>query len=110
MTLDNVRDDLEHIDRLEVVEIKMVEGKHLLVSTNDVGLAVTARTCMCSRLKYKGSRVEFFPDECGEALPLITRRSPASRTPQISPKKSFATLNRFQTLAFLGMQEDDSDD
>ncbi len=106
----NVHDDLEHIDRLEVVEIRMLEGRHLLVSTNDVSLAVTARTCMCSRLKYKGSRIEFVPDECGEPLPPIMRRPPVSRTPQVSPKKSSVTLNRFKTLAFLGIQSDDSDD
>lgn len=107
MTPENVRDDLEHIDRLELVEIRMLEGRHLLVCTNDIGLAVVARTCMCSRLIYKGSRVDFFPDECGEPLPQVVQRPRGVEVQCPSPKKSFNSLNRFQLLQLASMEEEE---
>lgn len=103
-TIDSIRDDLEHIHNLEVVDIMTLAGGHLLVSTNDVSLAVTARTCMGSRLKYKGSRVEFYPDECCEPLPPVMRKTYQDAPP--APKEKTFT-NRFQMLAGVSDEEED---
>jgi hypothetical protein len=103
-TADTIRDDLEHIHNLEVVDVTTLAGGHLLVSTNDISLAVTARTCMGSRLKYKGSRVEFYPDECCEPLPPIIRKAYQDEPP--SPEENTFT-NRFQMLAGASEEEED---
>jgi hypothetical protein len=103
-TPDSIRNDLEHIHHLEVVDVTTLAGGHLLVSTNDVSLAVTARTCMSSRLKYKGSRVEFYPDECWEPLPPVVRQTPQG-VPQSPKKKTFT--NRFEMLAGTDEEEED---
>ena len=105
MTPESIRDDLEHIHNLEVVDVTMLAGGHLLVSTNDISLAVTARTCMSSRLKYKGSRIEFYPDECCEPLPPIVRKTFQCATS--SPKNKKTDMNRFQMLANMDEEEED---
>jgi hypothetical protein len=104
-TPESIRDDLEHIHNLEVVGVATLAGGDILVSTNDVSLAVTARTCMSSRLKYKGCRIEFYPDESCEPLPPITRKAfpGAPRSPQ---SKMFT--NRFDMLASQREEEEDS--
>lgn len=96
MTPDSIRDDLEHIHNLEVVDVTTLTGEHLLVSTNDISLAVTARTCMASRLKYKGARIEFYPDECCAPLPPVL---PKKSLPAASSPPKIVSTNRFQMLA-----------
>ena len=103
MTAEGVREDLEHIHNLQVVGITTLAGGHILVSTNDISLAVTARTCMLSRLKYKGSRIEFHPDECCEPLRPIARKTYQSIP--LSPKKKTSNMNRFQMLASMDEEE-----
>lgn len=103
-TPESIRDDLEHIHNLEVVGVSTVTGGHILVSTNDVSLAVTARTCMGSRSKYKGSRIEFFPDECCEPLPPIVRKA-FQGVPHSVKSRKFT--NKFETLA--SQREDEED-
>jgi hypothetical protein len=104
MTPESIRDDLEHIHNLEVVGVTTLAGGHLLVSTNDIRLAVTARTCMLSRLKYKGSRIEFYPDECSEALPPMAPKP--FQTAQSPPKNKQTNMNRFQMLADVDQEEE----
>jgi len=109
MTYDSIRDDLEHIHRLEVVNLTTVEG-HIFVSLNDVNLAVIARSCMTSRLKYKGSRIEFARDECTDPLPPITRKPAPKPVPQATQTKRDTSIsNRFNLLSLDGLQEGESD-
>jgi hypothetical protein len=65
VTADSLRLDLEHIHRLEIVDIRFENG-HAFVSLNNVALALTARNCMHSQAKYKGMRIDFYPDECDQ--------------------------------------------
>jgi len=106
-----IREHLEHIHRLEVVEIKM-SGGHIYISLNNVRNAAIARTCMSSRLKYKqGSRVEYAPDDCAQPLPPIAKKvniPVASRAP--APKRNGVKTNRFHMLAAdLGDDEEEED-
>ncbi len=67
VTADSLRLDLEHIHRLEIVDICFENG-HAFVSLNNVALALTARNCLHSQAKYKGMRIDFYPDECDRPL------------------------------------------
>jgi hypothetical protein len=59
---------MEHISHLVIVDVKFREG-NAYIYTNSIGYATFARTCMMSRVRYKGCRVWFFDDECDVALP-----------------------------------------
>jgi hypothetical protein len=98
MTEDSIREDLEHIYRLEVVSCHFEFG-HAWVSLNSVQQAVTARSCMGSRFKYKGCRIEFYPDDCAEPLPPYVKRQPQSRPAKGRRKEpAYFSNNRFATL------------
>jgi hypothetical protein len=101
MTEESIREDLDHIHQLEIVSIRFEFG-HAWVSLNSVQQAVAARSCMGSRFKYKGTRIQFYPDECSEPLPPYVRRQPQPQPqPQqeLSSKKSgYSFNNRFATL------------
>jgi hypothetical protein len=49
VTKESVRDDLEHIHNLFVLDVSF-DGGDCLISTNSVNMANYARTCMMSRL------------------------------------------------------------
>ena len=103
-TLESICDDLEHIHNLEVVSCEMKNG-HAFFSTNGIGHAVTARTCMQSRLKYKSTRIEFYPDECDQPLPEIVRK-PYKR--DMSPNKTkYNTISHVNRFALLVDGEED---
>lgn len=93
-----IRDDLDHVHLLEVVSVQFRDG-HAWISLNGISLAITARSCMMHRLRYKGSRIEFWPDDCAEPLPPVNKKS----LPLPSPKKhkskaSLSSVNRFNVL------------
>ncbi|KAL7940721.1 hypothetical protein V8C42DRAFT_356085 [Trichoderma barbatum] len=94
----SIRKDLDHIHGLEVVAIDFCGGM-CHISTNSVANAMYARTCMMSRLKYKGSRLEWDVDECAQPLdqvPVMPRhRAPFSVVPL---RRSVYMRNRFQLL------------
>ncbi|KAK5075331.1 hypothetical protein LTS08_001603 [Lithohypha guttulata] len=90
-----VRDDLEHIHLLEVVSVTSKDG-HFWISLNGVTHAVTARGCMMSRSRYKSSRIEFWQDECAQALPTTT--TPRVLTSKPSNHKVKSSVNRFDVL------------
>ncbi|EGR52444.1 uncharacterized protein TRIREDRAFT_53665, partial [Trichoderma reesei QM6a] len=96
----SIRRDLEHIHNLKVVGIYFYEG-NCHISTNSVPSAMYARTCMMSRLKYKGCRIEWDVDDCAQPLsqmPIMSRR----RTPfPVAPvaRSVRNASNRFQLLA-----------
>ena len=58
---------------------------------------------MSSRLKYKGSRIEFYPDECDQPLPPIVKK----HVKRPSPKKAatVSRMNRFALLLEEGSEE-----
>ena len=101
MTPEDLREDLAHIHRLEVVEVSFDSG-HAYISLNSIQQAITARSCMLSRFKYKGTRIEFYPDECDQPLPTIVKK----HVPRPSPvhARTWSHRNRF-ALLFNGSEE-----
>ncbi|KAK8076370.1 RNA recognition motif containing protein [Apiospora phragmitis] len=108
-TEDSVRDDLEHIHNLVVIKIEFLGGS-CYIKTNSVHNAMFARTCMMSRAKYKGSKIDWDLDECAQPL-RVEQKPPAPPKPQRnpSPKKPAVSINRFATLR-LDDEDDESDD
>lgn len=107
-----VRDDLDHIHNLVVIDVAFRDGD-VYISTNSVHNALFARTCMMSRSLYKGLKIEWFPDECASPLP----RTPASslRVPRAvskpQKKPSLQTLaNRFALLNTDGTEDGSGDE
>ncbi|EHK21293.1 uncharacterized protein TRIVIDRAFT_128228, partial [Trichoderma virens Gv29-8] len=94
----SIRKDLDHIHGLEIVSIKFRSGM-CHISTNSVASAMYARTCMISRLKYKGSRLEWDVDECAQPLDQVPAR-PRRRAPFPTAliRRSVYMSNRFQLL------------
>ncbi|KAF2191119.1 hypothetical protein K469DRAFT_696858 [Zopfia rhizophila CBS 207.26] len=83
LTADQIRDHLDHIHNLVVVDIKFKNGD-AYISTNSIHNALFARTCMMSRTTYKGLRIDWYPDECAAPLPKPTNsrtHTPAQSVP-----------------------------
>ena len=96
MTAEAIKEDLDHIHRLEVVDIVTTDN-HLFISLNGIQWAITARHCMQSRLKYEGTRIEFFQDECDQVLPPIERKNIKKRQENKRPA-TVSMANRFALL------------
>jgi hypothetical protein len=77
LTTAQIRDHLDHIHNLVVVDITFRNGD-VYISTNSVHNALFARTCMMSRTAYKGLRIEYFEDECAAPLPRVKVHVPIS--------------------------------
>ncbi|KAI1433944.1 hypothetical protein GGR50DRAFT_665289 [Xylaria sp. CBS 124048] len=110
-TEDSVRDDLEHIHNLTVIKVEFVGGS-CYIKTNSVHNAMFARTCMMSRAKYKGSKIEWDIDECDQPIETTVKTS-AKPPPQQGPpaKTSLAgTRNRFDMLRVDDDDNNESDD
>ncbi|KAI1743746.1 hypothetical protein F4680DRAFT_471227 [Xylaria scruposa] len=98
-TEDSVREDLEHIHNLIVVGVEFVGGS-CYIKTNSVHNAMFARTCMMSRARYKGSKIEWDVDECDKPFEItqktstkpLPRRSPSTNAPVTSTRNRFAML------------------
>lgn len=101
-----IRHDLEHIHNLIVVSVKFKSG-NAYISTNSVHNALFARSCMMSRLTYKGMRIAFFPDECAETLANIP--AGPKREPPVYSKKAVSLPNRFHLLS-LDVSEDEDNE
>lgn len=95
LTEERIRDDMEHIHALVIIEINFKSGD-AYVSTNSVHNALFARTCMMSRTTYRGCKIEFFPDECD--VPLPTRTQSGKPKPQEPIKRNIQLGNRFNML------------
>ncbi|KFY46886.1 hypothetical protein V495_02192 [Pseudogymnoascus sp. VKM F-4514 (FW-929)] len=104
-TDESIREDLDHIHNLFVVSIKFIDGD-AHVSTNSVHNAMFARTCMMSRSKYKGCKIEWDLDECAVPIPVLRPR-PAQKENN-PPKK--APINRFALLNMDGATDSSTDD
>ncbi|KAI0127925.1 hypothetical protein BJ170DRAFT_683747 [Xylariales sp. AK1849] len=106
-TEDGVRDDLEHIHNLIVIKVEFIGGS-CYIKTNSVHNAMFARTCMMSRVKYKGSKIEWDLDECEQPLeiaqkPSLPQRGASTKKPVVKVRNRFATLR-------LDDDDDESDD
>ncbi len=96
VTEQRLRDDLDHIHNLIVVNMSF-DGGDVFLSLNSVRNSLFARTCMMSRAKYKGMKIEWYPDEC--ALPLPKMQNSTKK--QIAPppeRPEPLMINRFQML------------
>lgn len=95
ISVEMIQNDLDHIHGLEVISVAFIENNTLL-SLNSVSHAITARTCMMSRLKYKGLRIDFAPDECDQSLPeTYIKPEPVSSASSV---RAPVAQNRFQLL------------
>ncbi|KAJ4151264.1 hypothetical protein LMH87_011975 [Akanthomyces muscarius] len=93
ITAESIRADLEHIHNLSVINVEF-SGLDCYISINSITAASFARTCMMSRLPYKGSRIEWAPDECMKSLGQLKSKI-GMRTCMAQTR---ANLNRFSLL------------
>lgn len=94
VTTDQIREQLDHIHNLIVVDVYFRNGD-AYVSTNSIHNALFARTCMMSRSIYKGTRIEYYPDECAGPLPQPKKTQvPVARM----PTKSAPVVNQYAIL------------
>lgn len=103
MTAERIREDLEHIHNLVVIDITFKQGD-AIISLNSVHNALFARTCMMSRATYKGSRIEWSADECSQDLPK-TPPQPRKANPPAPAKKANHMINRFHMLNMDGTED-----
>ncbi|RAL11626.1 RNA-binding protein [Aspergillus homomorphus CBS 101889] len=103
-----IRKDLEHIHNLIVISVKFSNG-NAYISTNSVHNALFARSCMMSRLTYKGTKIGFSLDECAEPQGKVSA-GPRQELRDASAKKSGSVLNRFHLLSLDGTDDDESED
>ena len=107
LTADQIRDHLDHIHNLVVVDLYFRNGD-AYISTNSIHNALFARTCMMSRTAYKGSRIDYYPDDCAAPLP---RPSSKVHIPvQHVSMKSMAIKNQYALLDTGSDSSSDSDD
>ncbi|KAH8169596.1 RNA recognition motif containing protein [Sarocladium implicatum] len=96
-TTSGIKDDLEHIHDLRVVNVEF-KGRDCYIQTNSISGAFFARTCMSSRHRYKRCRMDWDDDECTEPLPEVSVKSWHKDTsPAAKPAKP---VNRYGFLSF----------
>ncbi|KAL4927592.1 putative ATP-dependent protease (CrgA) [Aspergillus undulatus] len=100
-----IRKDMEHIHNLIVISVKFKHG-NAYISTNSVHNALFARSCMMSRLTYKGMKIAFYPDECAEPL---SKMSAGPKREAVVSKKPAALPNRFHLLSIDGSDDEESE-
>lgn len=91
-----IRDDMEHIHNLVVIEVRFIGGS-AYVYTNSIPNALFARTCMMSRTTYRGCKISFFPDECDQPLP-ARAVAPKAMPMESASRKAPPLANRFDML------------
>ncbi|KAI1264030.1 hypothetical protein F5Y18DRAFT_392329 [Xylariaceae sp. FL1019] len=97
-TEESIRDDLEHIHNLAVISVEF-RGNSCYVKTNSVHNAIYARTCMLSRSKYKGSKIEWDKDECAQPLEVPEKQAMHPVKPAAATLPAPTKLrNRFDLL------------
>ena len=109
ITEERIREDMDHIHNLVVVDVAFRNGD-AFVELNSIHNSLFARTCMMSRAAYKGMRIEWYPDDCNQALPKM-QHLPRKENRVPSPaKKPNTTVNRFQMLGMDGTEDGSSED
>ena len=89
----DIRDDLDHIHQLQIVDLFFRNG-NVYISLNSIQHALTAKSCMNSRLKYRKTKIACWPDDCAQPLPLLFKQ-PRPPAP-LPPPRGFE--NRFEVL------------
>lgn len=107
LTADQIRDHLDHIHNLVVVDIQF-RNHDAFISTNSIHNALFARTCMMSRTAYKGLRIDWCRDECAAPLPQLTSKT-HTPAPAVHMKPMSIT-NRYTLLDTGSELESDSED
>ncbi|KAF5578302.1 RNA binding Nrd1 [Fusarium subglutinans] len=117
LTIQAIRDDLEHIHNLHVISIEF-EKDSCFISTNAVHGAIYARTCLQSRVEYRASRIEWYADECAQPFQTISSEFHAP-VPDVKPQRSVIPAhpsrkelmgNRFQLLDLSDSEGSNGDD
>ena len=103
ITAERIREDLDHIHNLVVIDIVFQQGD-VLIFLNSVHNSLFARTCMMSRGTYKGMRIEWYPDECAQPLPNI-QHVPKKENGILPARKLNPMVNRFQMLNMDGSED-----
>jgi hypothetical protein len=109
LTEKQIRDDLDHIHNLVVIDVLFKEGD-AYISTNSIHNALFARTCMMSRTTYKGLRIDWYPDECAAPLPQPANFKSYTPVSRSLPAKPVATLNRYNLLNTDGTEASSDDE
>ena len=111
-----IREDLDHIHNLVVVDIyPSPEGDGTVISLNAIHLALFAKTCMMSQAVYKKATIRFYPDECANPLPTVSP-IPKNIFSKVVEKKAVAKdgfrslTNRFGLLNLDGPEKGSSSD
>jgi hypothetical protein len=104
LSADQIRDHLDHIHNLVVVDITFREGD-AYISTNSIHNALFGRTCMMSRTAYKGLRIDYYPDECSAPLPRPATKVHVAPSTALKPKP---IMNAYALLD-TGSDDDDSE-
>ncbi|EXK37712.1 hypothetical protein FOXG_09496 [Fusarium oxysporum f. sp. lycopersici 4287] len=120
LTIQGIRDDLEHIHNLHVISIEF-EKDNCFISTNAIHGAIYARTCLQSRIEYRASRIEWCADECAQPFQRLSSAI-HNLVPNVKTQRSVIPAhpsrknlmgNRFQLLDLSdsdGSNGDDSSD
>ncbi|KAK6438316.1 hypothetical protein LTR95_005487 [Oleoguttula sp. CCFEE 5521] len=103
----SIRADMDHIHNLIIISITF-RGPDAYVSTNSVHNALYARTCMMSRVAYRGCRIEFVADECDVPLPAPVKRVEA--VGKGAGKAKVTMANRFGLLNMDGTEADSDEE
>ncbi|RYP71695.1 hypothetical protein DL771_004646 [Monosporascus sp. 5C6A] len=105
-TADSIREDLDHIHNLIVIDVDFLSGS-CYIKTNSVHNAMFARTCMMSRAKYRGSKIEWDADECDRPFEVTQKVVTKPQQPPFPKKPPVDMRNRFATLR---LDDDDDED
>ncbi|OQO10813.1 hypothetical protein B0A48_04113 [Cryoendolithus antarcticus] len=106
-TESSIRADMDHIHNLIIISITF-RGPDAHVSTNSVHNSLYARTCMMSRVAYRGCRIEFVVDECDVPLPVHVKRVEPVR--KETGKGKVMMANRFGLLNMDGTEADSDEE
>lgn len=98
ITESSIRQDLEHIHNLVVIDVKFKDG-NAYIFTNSVHNALFARSCMASRVKYRGMKIGFFADECAAPLSRVSRHWKGQSPGLVTSAPTASAHNRFELLS-----------
>ena len=109
ITEERIRSQLDHIHNIVVISITFEDGDAYL-SLNSINNSLFARTCMMSRVTYRGMKIEWYPDECAQPLPKLQYVPKKENLASPQSKKLTSAMNRFQMLNMDGADDDDSEE
>ena len=105
ITEERIRNHLDHIHNIVVISVSFKDGD-AYISLNSINISLFARTCMMSRVAYKGMKIEWYPDECSEPLPKTQHAAKKENVAAPQPKKRTPATNRFHILNLDGAEDD----